>query len=435
MKVAVIGGGSTYTPELVSGLLAFHASLPTSELWLMDIDAERLEIVGGFAKRIVASQGQPFNVFLTDDRRQAIQGANFIITQIRVGGMAARREDEYLGRRHGLIGQETTGVGGMSKALRTIPVILKIAQEVEELSPGAVLANFTNPAGLITEAVTRNVPEIVSVGVCNVPITATMDMLRLLDEKQNLHLDPQETCLDTLGLNHLSWHRGLHVGERDYWPQVMEATLEALYDRPEPDWPPQLIQEWGMLPNYYLAYYYNTKNKLEAQASWPPSRAEEVMEIEAALLRKYADPSLIEMPEELMQRGGAYYSTMAARLLNAIHNDLEEVHVLNVPHRSAVSEWPEDWVLELPCRVDQHGAHPLPAEPLPSSCFELLAQVKASELLTVEAAVHADRSALYQALDAHPLGPDPNTIEAVLEDMLETHREYLPQFWNKPPGE
>ena len=435
MKVAVIGGGSTYTPELVSGLLAFRASLPISELWLMDVDDERLEIVGSFAQRIVAMQGQPFDVHLTDDRRQTIRDASYIITQIRVGGMAARREDEYLGRRHGLIGQETTGIGGMSKALRTIPVILQIAEEVVELSPGALLANFTNPAGLITEAVTRHMPEVTTVGICNVPITTTMELLRNLEEHLGLPLDPQEVYLDTLGLNHLSWHRGLRAGGHDYWPQVLETTLENLQSEMDPLWPPPLIRDLGMIPNYYLSYYYDTKKKLDAQANWPPSRAEQVMEIEATLLQKYTDPALAEMPEELMQRGGAYYSTMAARLLNATYNDLGEVQVLNVPHRGAVSEWPEDWVLELPCCVDQHGAHPLPTESLPPSCYELLAQVKASELLTVEAAVHGDRSALSQALSTHPLGPDADDTEFVLADILETHREDLPQFWNKASAE
>lgn len=429
VKIAVIGGGSTYTPELVSGFLEMHSTLPVSELWLMD-NEERLEIVGGFARRMVARRGEPFEVRLTNNRRDAIQDAGYIITQFRTGGMVARREDEYLGRRHGLIGQETTGVGGMAMALRTIPVILEIAREVSELSAKAVFVNFTNPAGLITEAVTRHVPDIDTIGLCNVPITTKMSLLSLLDERAGLRFNPHDVNLNTLGLNHLSWHRGLMVGGEEYWPRVLDAYIEDLKEQPDPDWPPQLIQALGMIPNYYLGYYYNREKKIAAQKSWPPSRAEEVMEIENELLQTYADSSQMEMPDILMKRGGAYYSTMATRLLNAIHNDLGEIHVLNVPNRGAVSAWPDDWVLELPCRVSTEGIQPLPTEPLPSICSGLLAQVKAYELLTVEAAVRGSRSAAFQALLTHPLGPDADEIDAVLEDMLETHKEYLPQFWN-----
>ncbi len=226
MKISVIGGGSTYTPELVSGFLEQHETLPISELWLMDNDEERLDIVGGFAQRIVTKQGMPFDIRLTTDRRQAIRDASFIITQFRVGGMAARQADEYLGQRHGLIGQETTGVGGMAKALRTIPVILEIAEEISDLAPHATLANFTNPAGLITEAVSRNAPKINVIGMCNVAITTKMTLLQLLKDQTGIQLNPDEIALDTLGLNHLSWHRGLKTEERDYWPQVLEAYLK-----------------------------------------------------------------------------------------------------------------------------------------------------------------------------------------------------------------
>ena len=196
----------------------------------------------------------------------------------------------------------------------------------------------------------------------------------------------------------------------------------------DPEWSPRLIQTLGMIPNYYLGYFYNQDKKLSEQEAWPPSRAEEVMRVEAELLKIYADPSTVDLPDELMERGGAYYSTMATRLLHAIHNDLGEIHVLNVPHHGAVSSWPGDWVLELPCKVDADGIHPIPTKPLPSLCYGLIAQVKAYELLTVEAAVVGDRDAAYQALLAHPLGPNVDQIEAVLDDLLETNKAFLPQF-------
>jgi 6-phospho-beta-glucosidase len=429
IKVAVIGGGSTYTPELVSGFLARLDSFPLRELWLADVDARRLEVVGGFARRMVEARGAPFRVETTRDRRAAIAGASYVITQLRVGGMAARRGDEYLGRRHGLIGQETTGVGGMAKALRTIPVILDIAGNVRELAPGALLANFTNPAGLVTQALADHAPDVPAVGVCNVAITTKMELLEGLRQGLGMELQAERTELNTLGLNHLSWHRGLTVDGREMWPQVMAGLLARLRAEPAPEWDPRTIEVLGMIPNHYLQYFYYTARKLADQDRWPPSRAEEVMAVERELLAEYADPAASKPPAGLMKRGGAYYSTVAAQLLNAHYNDLGETHVANVRHGGAVAGWPPGWVLEMLCRVDAAGVHPLPADPLPPACFGLLAQVKAYELLTVEAAVRGDRDAAYRALLAHPLGPDADRVQAVLDDLLETNRAYLPQFW------
>ena len=428
MKIAVIGGGASYTPELVNGFLERISSLPLTDLWLMDIVPQRLDVVGGFARRMVQAEGDPFAVHLTTDQREAVHGAHYVITQLRVGWMQARREDEYLGRRHGLIGQETTGVGGMAKALRTIPVILKLARDMRELAPGALLVNFANPSGLVTEALNRHAPDVPAVGVCNGPITTKMEILKGLEQRQGTQIAPEQAELKALGLNHLSWYRGLILDGEDVWPQIIGGYLEELRANPKPEWDPRTIEVLGMIPNGYLQYYYYTESKLAAQQQWPPSRAEEVMEIEAALLQQYAEPDRTEPPENLMKRGGAYYSTVATQLLNAHHNDLGETHIVNVRHGGAVPGWPEDWVLEMGCRVDGAGIHPLPAEPLPPVCFGLLAQVKAYELLTVEAAVHGDRDMAYQALLAHPLGPLADKIQAVLDDMLETHRAYLPQF-------
>lgn len=428
MKIAVIGGGSTYTPELVNGFLDRINSLPVTELWLMDIDPQRLEIVGGFAQRMVAAKGNPFKVVLTTDQRAAVKGASYVTTQMRVGQMQARVADEYLGRRHNLIGQETTGVGGMAKAMRTIPVLLKLAADLRELAPGAMLVNFTNPSGLVTEALQRYAPEVPSVGVCNVAIGVKMHIIEELEESTGKKIPLENVELDTLGLNHLTWHRGFTVDGEDVWPQVLTSFISKLKSEAEPEWEPRTIESLGMIPNYYLQYFYQTDHKLDTQQQWPPSRGEEVIEIEKGLLEQYADPKLKEPPADLMKRGGAYYSTVATQLLNAHYNDLGEVHVVNVRHQGAVPGWPADWVLEMPARVDRQGIHPLPAKPLPTASFGLLAHVKAYELLTVEAAVHGDREAAYQALLAHPLGPKADQIQTVLDDLLETNKEYLPQF-------
>jgi 6-phospho-beta-glucosidase len=432
MKITVIGGGSTYTPELVNGFLTRADRLPLTELWLMDIDKERLDVVGGFAQRMVKAKDGPFKVVLSLDQREAIAGASYVITQLRVGMMPARRGDEYLGKWHGLIGQETTGVGGMAKALRTIPVVLNIAKDIREVAPGALLANFTNPAGLVTEALIHHAADIPAVGVCNVGITTKMGILenlaKVLKPSQGYIAD-ERAVLKTLGLNHLTWHYGFTVDGEEMWPQIFPAFVEMTKQEEEPEWDIRTLESLGMMPNYYLQYYYYTDKKLKAQEKWPPSRAEEVMEIEKDLLREYADPALTEPPADLMKRGGAYYSTLATQLIDSHYNDLGQVHTVNVRNNGAVKEWPADWVLEMPAKVDKAGIHPLPADPLPPTCFGLIAAVKMYEILTVQAAVHGDRNAAYQALLAHPLGPSADKVQEVLDDMLETNKQWLPQFF------
>jgi 6-phospho-beta-glucosidase len=430
MKVAVIGGGSSYTPELINGFIERADSFPISELWLVDILPERLDVVGGFAQRMVAAKGSPFQVRLTTNQQEAIDGASYVTTQLRVGWMQARREDEYLGRRHGLIGQETTGIGGMAKALRTIPVILDIARDMVKLAePGAPLVNFTNPAGLVTQALTQYAPEVTAVGVCNAPFHMKMNVLAEIAQ-MGIVVAPERAQLDTLGLNHLTWHRGFTVDGEDVWPRVIEQFVTRLRQEPAPEWPPELIESLQMIPNYYLHYFYATERKLAEQEAWPPSRAEAVMQIESELLAQYAEPARTEPPEGLMQRGGAYYSTVATQLLNAHYNDLHEQHVVNVPNQGAVANWPDDWVLELPALVSRSSIKPIAAEPLPAAVFGLMQQVKMYELLTVEAAVHGDRNAAYQALLAHPLGPAADKAQAVLDDMLNSHQAYLRHFFS-----
>jgi 6-phospho-beta-glucosidase len=429
MKITVIGGGSTYTPELVNGFLSRVDRLPLDELWLMDIDQHRLEIVGGFARRMVEAQGTPFKVVLSLNQREAIAGAAYVITQLRVGMMPARRGDEYLGRRHGLIGQETTGVGGMAKALRTIPVILDIAKDIHETAPGALLANFTNPAGLVTEALYRHAPDVSAVGVCNVGITTKMEILENLEKITGQQIAEERAVLKTLGLNHLTWHYGFSIDGEDMWPQLFPAFVEMTKQEADPEWDLNTLESLGMIPNYYLGYFYYTDKKLKAQEAWPPSRAEEVMEIEKDLLREYADPALTEPPADLMKRGGAYYSTLATHLIDSHYNDLGQIHTVNVRNNGAVADWPRDWVLEIPAKVDRGGIHPLPADPLPPACFGLISAVKMYEILTVQAAVQGDHQAAYQALLAHPLGPSADRVQAVLDDMLDTNRQWLPQFF------
>ncbi|MFZ5880350.1 MAG: 6-phospho-beta-glucosidase [Chloroflexota bacterium] len=428
LKITVIGGGSTYTPELINGFLARIAQLPISELWLMDIDNERLDIVGGFAQRMVRAKGEPFKVVLSTNQREAIAGATYVCTQFRVGQMPARREDEYLGLRHGLVGQETTGIGGMAKALRTIPVILDIAKDIRETA-NALLINFTNPSGLVTEALNRYAPDISAVGVCNVPMNTRTEFLEFLEKSTGEKIDPSRAELKTLGLNHLSWNYGFTVDGKDIWDQMLEACLKDFKPEDNPAWNARLIRETRMIPNDYLQYFYNTAIKIKAQSAWPPSRAEAVMELEKDLLMKYAEPARTEPPAELSKRGGAEYSTVATQLINAHYNDLGEVHVVNVRNNGAVKEWDSSWVLEIPAIVRRSGITPIPAEPLPPFAYGLLTTVKSYEILTAQAAALGDRAAAYQALIAHPLGPKLENAQKVLDDLLATNRAHLPQFF------
>lgn len=429
LKVTVIGGGSTYTPELFSGFLERQDEFPLDELWLMDIDPSRLSIVGEFIQRIAAAHKARFKIILSTDQHESVRDASYVITQTRVGKMGARRQDEYLGKRHGLIGQETTGIGGMANALRTIPVILEVARDIEKFAPNALLVNFANPAGLVTEALFHHAAMVNAVGVCNVAIGVKMGIVEKLNTQLNLDIHSDDAHIKALGLNHLTWFYGFEVNEKDYWPLIIKGLIEEMEYEEDPLFDADTLRTLKMLPNYYLRYYYYTEKMLKLQDQWPPSRAEEVFQIEADLLRQYQDISQVDLPEDMMKRGGAYYSTVAAQLLNAHHNDLNQTQVVNVRHAGAVAGWDKDWVLEMPCKVSAKGIEPLPAAPLPPVCEGLIAQVKAYELYTVEAAVKGDREAAYQALLAHPLGPPADKISLVLEDMLQTNRQYLPQFF------
>ena len=429
LKVTVIGGGSTYTPELIQGFLKRMEHFPLDELWLMDIDRTRLETVGQFSKRVVNGNEKPFEVVLSTNQKESIHDASYVITQFRVGKMDARREDEYLGQRYGLIGQETTGVGGMASALRTIPPILEVARDIQDLAPNALLVNFTNPSGLITEALFRYAPEVNSVGVCNATIGTKMEILEKLNQKLAVNIHPDDAQLKALGLNHLTWFYGLEIDGKDYWPQIMQTLIEEMKDQDDPYFDVALLRNLNMLPNSYLRYFYYTDQLLAEQNKWPPSRAEEVMKIEEKLLNYYQNSENVTIPDLLNNRGGAYYSTVAAQLINAHYNKLNETHILNTRHNGAVPEWNNDWVLELPCTIGMSGIVPKPTSPLPPVCESLITQVKTYEILTAKAAVDGDRTSAYRALLAHPLGPSADKIDVVLNDMLETNRSYLPQFF------
>ena len=408
----MIGGGSTYTPELVEGLLRRCDMLPVSELYLVDADETRLSVLGPLTQRMAHHAGSNVAVRYGTDRVAGISGSSFVVSQIRVGGMGARLNDEQLGLEFGLIGQETVGVGGFANALRTIPVALSIAQDIARHAPNAILLNFTNPAGLITEALCRH-SDVTTIGLCNVPWSFNMGFAK------GLNVSPDAIEMDYVGLNHLSWVRGVTIDGVERGSELvrgMKARALKAQGRgvasDEPAWSPESIGVIDAIPNYYLLYYYETDAWIRYQRG-RPARASEVMEIEARLLEQYQDPNLKEKPQELELRGGAYYSETAAALMADIHCDVGSVHIVNVANRGAIPGLADDVVVETAARVTRAGAQALSTEPLRPDMHALVQTVKDFELLTVQAAVEGNQDAAMLALLTNPLGPPAHLVETV----------------------
>jgi 6-phospho-beta-glucosidase len=393
MKVAVVGGGSTYTPELVGGLAREHERLPVRELVLQDIDAERREIVGGLAGRMLARAGFGGELVVTDDLDRAVDGADFVLIQIRVGGQEARLSDETVPLACGCIGQETTGAGGFAKAMRTVPVVLDIAERVRErAADGAWLIDFTNPVGIVTRALLDAGHR--AVGLCNVAIGFQRRFAGLLG------VEPERVLVDQVGLNHLTWVRAVHLDGEDVLPGVLEEHGETLAT--ENALSPQLVQELGVMPSYYLHYFYEHDAVLAGQMEGVP-RARTVMDIERGLLELYRDPSLNEKPALLEERGGAYYSEAATGLAASLAAGSGEVHVVDVRNHGTLAGLADDDAVEVPARVDRGGPAPLPQAPLAPELLGLVQHVAAYERLTAEAAVTRDLETARKALLSHPL--------------------------------
>lgn len=425
MKIVVIGGASTYTPELIDGLIDHAPDLGLTRVTLVDPNLERLTVVTAFAQRMVAHRGGRFVVDSTSDRKVAIQSApDYVLTQLRVGGQAARHSDEMLGRDHGLIGQETTGIGGFAKALRTVPVILDIAADMRTYAPHATLINFTNPAGIVTEALARHAG-VRAIGLCNNAMTAQRGIAK------RLNVRPDEVHIEQVGLNHLNWIRHIRVGQSDVTTYILEQAMADLTNTQDDDdihIPATLIGMLQALPSSYLDYFYMTNEIIAKQQSGIPTRAEVVMDVERRLLERYADVHLCEKPPELMERGGAYYSTAAAALICSLHLGDNATHIVNVQNNGSLPDLPDDVVVEVPCRVNQHGATALPHAPLAPVMHGLAAQIKAYELLTIEAALSGSHERAMSALLCNPLGPGAGAVERVWHDLLKRNAHWLPQF-------
>ncbi|MEV4870875.1 6-phospho-beta-glucosidase [Streptomyces syringium] len=414
MKLAVVGGGSTYTPELVDGFARLRDVLPLTELVLIDPAADRLELVGGLARRIFAKQGHPGRISWTSDLDAGVDGADAVLLQLRVGGQAARQQDETWPLECGCVGQETTGAGGLAKALRTVPVVLDIAERVRRRSPDAWIVDFTNPVGIVTRALLTAGHR--AVGLCNVAIGFQRKFAALLG------VSPQDVSLEHVGLNHLTWERSVRVGGEDVLPELIAEHGEAI--AADLRMPRALLDRLGVVPSYYLRYFYQ-HDTVVRELRTGPSRAAEVAEMERRLLALYGDPALDEKPELLAKRGGAFYSEAAVALTSSLLRDTGDVQVVNTFNDGTLPFLPDDAVIEVPASVDARGAHPLPVRPVEPLFAGLIGHVTAYERLALEAAVKGGRDRVFEALLAHPLVGQIEYADRLTDDLLAHNREHL----------
>ena len=422
MKIAVIGGGSTYTPELIEGFARRGDVLSGVELVLHDIAPDRLAVVGGLARRILAAQGSSHRLVTTTSLDEAVDAADAVLVQLRVGGQHARLIDETLPGRFGLLGQETTGPGGFAKALRTVPVVLNIAEVVAQRAQSdAWIVDFTNPVGIVTRALLDQ--DYRALGLCNVAI----GFQRRFAARFGVAAD--EVQLDHVGLNHLSWIRQVRVDGVDRMPDLLDTpAAEELAGAIRV--PADLLRTLGAIPSYYLHYFYCTDRAIAEQASGP-HRAEEVLQIERTLLAMYANPALDHKPALLEQRGGAYYSEAAAALVTSLLTGDRAHHYVNVRNNGSVAGLPDDAVVEVPATVDRAGAHPVPIAPLAPELLGLVQAVTAYEVLTIQAARTGDRRVAVRALLANPLVRQWDRAVPLLDALLEANRPHLPQFFDR----
>ena len=419
MRITVVGGGSTYTPELVEGFARRAAVLPVDELVLHDVDAGRLRVVGGLAERILRRSGFPGRLVTTTNLAAAVEGAAAVLVQLRVGGQGTRLLDETIPNRFGLIGQETTGAGGFAKALRTVPVVLDIADHVRRLAgPDAWIVDFTNPVGIVTRQLLDAGHR--AIGLCNVGIGFQRRLAGMFG------VEPERVRLGHAGLNHLSWIRSVQVDGVDRLPELL-APERAAELAEEVRLPPELLTTLGAVPSYYLHYYYCTDDELRRQRAGE-HRAERVLEIERELLTMYADPALDRQPELLTQRGGAYYSEAAAALVTSLLTGDGAHHYVNLRNGGLIAGLGAQDVVEVAAVVDRDGAHPLPVPPLPPEQLGLVQAATAYEVLAGEAARTGDRAVALRALVANPVVRQWEPARAVLGALLEAHAEHLPLF-------
>lgn len=432
IKIVTIGGGSSYTPELIEGFIKRYHELPVGEIWLVDIESgkEKLEIVGNLAKRMVKKAGVPIDIHLTLDRREALKDADFVTTQIRVGQLDARNKDERIPLSHGVIGQETNGAGGMFKAFRTIPVILDIDKDMSQLCPNAWLINFSNPAGMVTEALLKYGINKKVIGLCNVPIGMEKAVAGMLD------VDFNRITMTFVGLNHMVFGKEIYLDGENVTNKVINSIAEGkmgsiVKNIKDFEWSPHFIKALNMMPCPYHKYYYQTSEMLEDELkefSKGETRAEIVQKLEKDLFELYKDETLDIKPPQLEKRGGAYYSDAACRLINSIYNDKKDIQPVDVRNNGAIEGIDDNSAVEVSCIITKDGPKPLSIGKLPVAVNGLVQTIKSFEKLVVDAAVEGDYNKALLALTINPLIPSEKMAKVLLDELLEAHKEYLPQF-------
>ena len=431
LKVVTIGGGSSYTPELIDGFIKRYAELPVTDYYLLDIEEgkETLEIVGKLAQRMVQQAGVPMNIHLTLNREEALKDADFVTTQLRVGFLEARITDERIPLKYGVLGQETTGPGGFMKAQRTIPVLLDICRDMEKWCPNAWLINFTNPAGIVTEAITRH-SNIKTIGICSGANSMMMDIAKAYDV--------EKSAVDTriIGLNHLIFADRIAIHGEDKTDDFINKLAQgsasnSLKNIPDIGFTARFAQALHMYPISYLKYFFLNREMVETaqqDAATKGTRGEQTREIEKRLFELYQDEHLNHKPKELEKRGGAWYSDTACSIISAIYNDKKEIHVVNTVNNGTTPDLPDHVTLETNAVIDKHGAHPVAYGRLPVKIRGLIQSVKAYEELTVEAAVTGDYDTALLALSINPLVPSATIAEQILDEYLDVNQRYLPQY-------
>lgn len=430
LKIVTIGGGSSYTPELVEGFLKRYKELPVKELWLVDIEEgkHKLEIVGNLAKRMVKKAGIDMEIHLTLDRREALKGADFVTTQLRVGLLEARIKDESIPLSHGVIGQETNGAGGLFKALRTVPVVLDIIKDVEELCPNAWIINFTNPTGVITEAVFRYTDFKNYIGLCNVPIGMRNGISKLFE------VENERIQMDFAGLNHMVYGLNVALDGEDVTDEAIDKFVHSkltMQNIKAIEFNADFVKNLGLVPCPYHRYYYKTKEMLEEELNEfakGKARGQVVKELEDQLFELYKDENLDIKPPQLEKRGGAYYSDAACNLISSIYNDKRDIQVVNTINNGAIRNFKDNQAVEVSSVITKNGPKPLSIGYLPDAVDGLVSQIKSFEMLAAKAAVYGDYNAAYLALCINPLIPSDDLAKTILDEMMEAHKDYLPQF-------
>lgn len=437
VKIVTIGGGSSYTPELVEGFIKRYDHLPVKELWLVDIEAgrEKLETVGALAKRMVKKAGVPMEIILSYDRREALKDADFVTTQMRIGRLPARVLDERIPLSHGMIGQETNGAGGMFKAFRTIPVILDIVKDIEELCPDAWLINFTNPAGMVTEAILRYTNFKKAIGLCNVPVNMVAGFAKMLN------VDESQVTMQIQGVNHFIFATDVFVDGVSRFDELLnqyahlkpEDTIQMKNFVSLP-YSPSFIKGLKAIPCPYHNYYFFTKEQLEEeleQFKTGTVRGEVVSKTEEELFELYSHEELQEKPEQLAMRGGAKYSDAACNLIASIYTNKSDIQYVDVRNNGAIADLPMDSAVEVACRITANGPQPIATGTLKLPISGYVQMMKTFERLVIEAAIKGDRDLAVTALNMNPLCPSDEIANTVIDELLEAHKDYLPQFFNK----